>query len=175
MNTPFNNDDPMMKSQSNFEMDKLISWKNEPLVQDEYFYKLRICILQRIQMDQEFDGIKAVNDILQIRKKRLKRFWIYTSGIAAVLVIAYSCFQIFPNKIDLPLAQQGTRKTAIANKTLQIDSTNSETSKKIDVSPIEPYQSDSVPNRQQFEIAMESITDEDLEAINWELYLNETF
>ena len=175
MITPFNSDDPMMKSHSNYEMDKLNSWKKEPLIEEEYFNKLRICILQRIQLNQDFQGITMPLNNLPKTDKNLNKYWIYTSGIAALFLIAFSCYQIFTSSNNVPFAQQGIRKTSMAYKTLQIDSTNSDSTNKITVAPIEHIQKDSIPIKQQFETALESLTDEDLEAINWELYFDESF
>ena len=165
MNTPFHSDDSIMKSHSNFEMDKLNSWKNKPLVEEEYFDKLRVCILQRIQMEQDFQRTTLPIHHLPNKNKRLKQYWIYTSGIAALFIMAFYCFKLFTNTIYPSNEKKTITIDTIANTKLIKEEIRVEEFKKMD----------SIPNKEQFEIALESLTDEDLEAINWELYFDESF
>lgn len=175
MNKPFNNDDPMMKSQSNFEMDKLISWKNEQLVEEEYFNKLRVCILQRIQMNEDFKGTTMLIHHLPNKNKKLKQYWIYTSGIAALFIMAFLGFKLFTSTNNHPISQNEFKQTAHEKKTITIDTIANTKLIKEEIRVEEFKKMDSIPNKEQFEIALESLTDEDLEAINWELYFDESF
>ena len=175
MNTPFNSDDPMMKSHSNLEMNKLNSWKNKPLVEEEYFDKLRVCIIQRIQMDQDFQRTILPIHHLPNKNKNLKQYWIYTSGIAALFIIAIYCFKLSSSTNDHPVAQKEIKQTSNEKKAITIDTISNAKLLKEEISIKEFKKMDSIPNKEQFEIALESLTDEDLEAINWELYFDESF
>lgn len=173
MNKPFNSNDPMMNFHSNFEMEKLNSWKNKSLVEEEYFDKLRVCILQRIQMDQDFQRTTLPIHHLPNKNKRLKQYWIYTSGIAALFIMAFYCFKLSTSTNDHPIAQKEIKQTS--NETKTIDTMANTKLIKEEIRVEEFKKIDSIPNKEQFEIALESITDEELEAINWELYFDESF
>ena len=175
MNTPFHSDDSIMKSHSNLEMDKLNSWKNKPLVEEEYFDKLRVCILQRIQMDKDFQRTTLPIHHLPNKNKRLKQYWIYTSGIAALFIIAIYCFKLSTSTNDHPISLNEFKQTSNEKKTITIDTIANTKLIKEEIRVEEFKKMDSIQNKEQFEIALESITDEDLEAINWELYFDESF
>ncbi len=188
MNTPFNSDDPMMKSHSNLEMNKLNSWKYKPLVEEEYFDKLPLCVMQRIQMNEEMKKDALHFKPVVSNNKKNYRILYYLSGIAAVLLICLGLLYRNTSSTEQHAFHDSTNTNKNNEKALTQEAAReckngSEIEK--ENHSIEKKRSDCIPEASSkksnpsssdpFETALQTITDEELEELNWTLYLNETF
>lgn len=178
----------MAHSAMDFENNKLQQWKNAPLVEDEYFDKLPLCVMQRIQMN---DALKkdAVHfkPVVSDNKKNYRILY-YFSGIAAALVITFGLLysntssndqRAFHNSTNLnknnekALAQESARDFINDNEMEKAN--QSIEKKKLDCTTEGSNKKSNPPASDPFETALQAITDDELEELNWTLYLNETF
>lgn len=178
----------MSHSASDFEKNKLQQWKNTPLVDDDYFDKLPLCVMQRIQMN---DALKKdaihFKPIVSDNKKNYRILY-YLSGIAAVFVISFGLIYRHSSSTNQQALHESTNTNKNNGKNLAQDSAsdykngtememeNRKMGKKqaIGVPEVSNIKSDPTVS-DPFETALQTITDDELEELNWTLYLNETF
>lgn len=177
----------MAHSAIDLEKQKLQQWKNKPLVEDEYFDKLPFCIMQRIQMNEEMKKNDIhFNPVVSYNKKN-HRIIYYLSGIAAVLLITFGLFYSNTSSNDQRAFHDSTNPNKNYEKTLAkeaardfIDENEMEKAnqsiekKKLDCTPEGSNKKRNPSSSDPFETALQTITDEELEELNWTLYLNET-
>ncbi len=178
----------MSHSAFDFEKNKLQQWKNAPLVDDDYFDKLPLCVMQRIQMN---DALKK--DAIHFKpvvsdNKRNYRILYYLSGIAAVFVISFGLMYRHSSSTDQQALHESTNTNKNNEKNLVQESARENkngTEMEKEKHSIEKKQANGVPEASNkkseptaadpFETALQTITDDELEELNWTLYLNETF
>lgn len=178
----------MAHSAMDFENNKLQQWKNAPLVEDEYFDKLPLCVMQRIQMN---DALKK--DAIHFKpvvsdNKKNYRILYYLSGIAAVFVISLGLMYHHSSSTDQQALHESTNTNKNNEKNLAQESARdfindnemekanqSIEKKKLDCTPKGSNKKSNPTASDPFETALQTITDDELEELNWTLYLNETF
>jgi hypothetical protein len=177
----------MSHSEFDFEKNKLQQWKNAPLVDDEYFDKLPLCVMQRIQMNEEMKKDALHFKPVVTYNKKNHRILYYLSGTAAALLICLGLLYRNTSFTEQHASHDSTNTNKNNEKALtQEAATEYKNGSDLEKEKhsIEKKTSDCVPEASSkkrnpsssdpFETALQTITDEELEELNWTLYLNET-
>ncbi len=178
----------MAHSAIDLEKKKLQQWKNKPLVEDEYFDKLPFCVMQRIQMNEEMkkDAVHF-KPVVSYNKKNYRILY-YISGLAAILLISFGLLYRNASSNDQRAMHDSTKTIKNNEKSLAkeaardfIDENEMEKAnqsiekKKLDCTPEGSNKKSNPSVSDPFETALQTISDDELEELNWTLYLNETF
>ncbi len=158
------------------QMEKLQLWKNQTLIEEDYFEKFQTCVQQRIRMNKEIQRI----DIPSKKKPTFHRgkyllpsVWI---GIAALFVLMFLVFYPEPQVKKDTASIKVLNPSATEKKTLPKDSMDQPHAfNNPSTCSLEQIADKEKTENVNWEVAMQQLSDEELEAMVWELDWEETF
>jgi len=159
------------------QMEKLAVWKNQTLIEDAYFDKFQTCVQQRIRMNKEIQPITIPSSKKSSlgRRKRIINSTIL--GLAALFVLMFFVFRPSPSEkiftaADAPQATLQAKKNTSKKETIP-QKAPAKSHHPIDTNEqkIEKLKTEN----DNWEIAMQEISDEELEDMIWELDWEENF
>jgi hypothetical protein len=159
------------------QLNKLQAWKNTSYVDEEYFDKLKTCVQQRIRMNMEMQPIhfSQIRRPSTTNKKSIALLTIM--GLAAVFLLMFFLFKI-PSNVNTnstsPIAQETPlvkKEVVLKDTTIIPQNSNHEDS----CCQIKQMKENAEHKDLNWELAIQEVSDEELEDMIWELDWEENF
>jgi hypothetical protein len=159
------------------QLHKLQLWKNASYVDEEYFDRLKTCVKQRIRMNQEIQPIHFSQIKRQSTTNKKSIALLTIMGLAAVFLLMFFLFQI-PSNVNTNSTSPIAQETPFVKKEVGLKDTT--------IIPQNLNQEDTLCNIKQqkenfehkninWELAIQEVSDEELEDMIWELDWEENF
>jgi hypothetical protein len=159
------------------QLNKLQLWKNASYVEEEYFDKLKICVQQRIRMNKEMQPMHLLQTKPQSTTNKKTTALLTILGLAAVFLLMFFLFQK-PSNVKInspsPLAQEtplDKKEVGLQDTTIILQNSNQEESN----CNIKQQKENIEHKNINWEVAIQEISDEELEDMIWDLEWEESF
>jgi hypothetical protein len=159
------------------QLNKLHLWKNASYVDEEYFDKLKTCVQQRIRMNKEMQPIPLPVTKHQSTTNKKSVALLTIMGLAAVFLLMFFLFQIPSNvkkNSNSPLTQEtplDKKEVSLKDTTIILQNSNQEDSH----CNIKQQKENIEHKNINWEVAIQEISDEELEDMIWDLEWEESF
>jgi low affinity Fe/Cu permease len=159
------------------QLNKLQLWKNASYVEEEYFDKLKTCVQQRIRMNKEMQPMHLFQTKPQLTTNKKTIALLTILGLAAVFLLMFFLFQN-PANVKTNSPSPSAQETSLDKKEVGLKDTTiilQNSNQKNSLCNIK-QQKENIEHRNiNWEVAIQEISDEELEDMIWDLEWEEAF